>query len=199
MGHLSGWRHKPQRDYYLKCLFWCQCHEHQDKAGYHLHRGSHCEIQKLGMVAPACRVCSLCLMARVEESSSKLLEAERRLQEERQRAVLLEQHLEKLRLEPSRALVSQKAPKNKPGRSPVGDMAPGVGGHLCSSLVSVGSSVSLLWGPSCPVSHHGSQRLRSQWVPSRSLSMKGQCPCCMPSATIPHTSCQSLCLALDQA
>ncbi|XP_038938682.1 coiled-coil domain-containing protein 13 isoform X2 [Rattus norvegicus] len=55
------------------------------------------------------------LQKRVEESSSKLLEAERRLQEERQRAVLLEQHLEKLRLEPSRALVSQKAPKNKPG------------------------------------------------------------------------------------
>uniref|UniRef100_A0A8C6HXI9 Coiled-coil domain containing 13 n=1 Tax=Mus spicilegus TaxID=10103 RepID=A0A8C6HXI9_MUSSI len=54
------------------------------------------------------------LQKRVEESSSKLLEAERRLQEERQRAVLLEQHLEKMRLEPSRASVSQKT-KNKPG------------------------------------------------------------------------------------
>ncbi|XP_034340072.1 coiled-coil domain-containing protein 13 [Arvicanthis niloticus] len=54
------------------------------------------------------------LQKRVEESSSKLLEAERRLQEERQRAVLLEQHLEKMRLEPSRASVSQKATKNKP-------------------------------------------------------------------------------------
>lgn len=81
--------------------------------------------------------------ARVEESSGKLLEAERRLQEERQRAVLLEQHLEKMRLEPSRPSVSQKA-KNKPGRSPVGDSlrsgwAPvlfiGKCGELCVSAV----------------------------------------------------------------
>lgn len=78
-------------------------------------------------------------MARVEESSSKLLEAERRLQEERQRAVLLEQHLEKMRLEPARASVSQKATKNKPGRSPVGDTASGAGGHPCFSSVSVGA------------------------------------------------------------
>lgn len=85
-------------------------------------------------------------MTRVEESSSKLLEAERRLQEERQRAVLLEQHLEKMRLEPSRASVSQKATKNKPGRSPVGDTASGAGGHLCCSSVSVGSSVCLCCG-----------------------------------------------------
>ncbi|XP_036048576.1 coiled-coil domain-containing protein 13 isoform X2 [Onychomys torridus] len=52
---------------------------------------------------------------RVEESSGKLLEAEQRLQEERQRAVLLEQHLEKMRLEPSRTSVSQKTARNKPG------------------------------------------------------------------------------------
>jgi hypothetical protein len=90
------------------------------------------------MLAPACRVCILCLTARVEESSSKLLEAERRLQEERQRAVLLEQHLEKMRLEPSRASVSQKT-KNKPGRSPGGDIVSGAGRHLCSSSVSVGA------------------------------------------------------------
>ncbi|XP_059124930.1 coiled-coil domain-containing protein 13 isoform X4 [Peromyscus eremicus] len=55
------------------------------------------------------------LQKRVEESSGKLLEAEQRLQEERQRAVLLEQHLEKMRLEPSRTSVSQKAAKSKPG------------------------------------------------------------------------------------
>ncbi|XP_057624555.1 coiled-coil domain-containing protein 13 isoform X4 [Chionomys nivalis] len=55
------------------------------------------------------------LQKRVEESSSKLLEAEQRLQEERQRAVLLEQHLEKMRLEPSRTSVSQKVARSKPG------------------------------------------------------------------------------------
>lgn len=57
------------------------------------------------------------LQKRVEESSSKLLEAEQRLREERQRAVLLEQHLEKMRLEPSRTSVSQKVARNKPGPS----------------------------------------------------------------------------------
>ncbi|CAO2633118.1 Coiled-coil domain-containing protein 13 [Lemmus lemmus] len=55
------------------------------------------------------------LQKRVEESSSKLLETEQRLQEERQRAVLLEQHLEKMRLELPRTSVSQKAARNKPG------------------------------------------------------------------------------------
>ncbi|XP_008847690.1 coiled-coil domain-containing protein 13 isoform X2 [Nannospalax galili] len=54
---------------------------------------------------------------RVEESSSKLVEAERRLQEERQRAVLLEQHLEKMRLEPARTSASQKSTQSKPGPS----------------------------------------------------------------------------------
>ncbi|XP_049719419.1 coiled-coil domain-containing protein 13 isoform X4 [Elephas maximus indicus] len=54
--------------------------------------------------------------ARVEESNSKLLESERKLQEERQRAVVLEQHLEKMRLEPGRAPDSQKAaPRSKAG------------------------------------------------------------------------------------
>ncbi|CAH6777579.1 coiled-coil domain-containing protein 13 [Phodopus roborovskii] len=55
------------------------------------------------------------LQKRAEESSSKLLEAEQRLQEERQRAVLLEQHLEKMRLEPSRASASQKAARSRSG------------------------------------------------------------------------------------
>lgn len=64
-----------------------------------------------------------CLVARVEESSGKLLEAERRLQEERQRAVLLEQHLEKMRLEPARTSLSQKTARNKSGRSPGGGVA----------------------------------------------------------------------------
>uniref|UniRef100_A0A8C6S5L7 Coiled-coil domain containing 13 n=2 Tax=Nannospalax galili TaxID=1026970 RepID=A0A8C6S5L7_NANGA len=57
------------------------------------------------------------LQKRVEESSSKLVEAERRLQEERQRAVLLEQHLEKMRLEPARTSASQKSTQSKPGPS----------------------------------------------------------------------------------
>ncbi|XP_047386783.1 coiled-coil domain-containing protein 13 isoform X4 [Sciurus carolinensis] len=56
------------------------------------------------------------LQKRLEESNSKFLEAERRLQEERHHTVMLEQHLEKMRLEPGRASTSQKAaPKNKPG------------------------------------------------------------------------------------
>ncbi|XP_007947874.1 coiled-coil domain-containing protein 13 [Orycteropus afer afer] len=58
------------------------------------------------------------LQKRVEESNSKLLESERKLQEERQRAVVLEQHLEKMRLEPGRAPGSQKAvPRSKTGLS----------------------------------------------------------------------------------
>nr|XP_026263892.1 coiled-coil domain-containing protein 13 [Urocitellus parryii] len=56
------------------------------------------------------------LQKRLEESNSKLLEAERRLQGERHHTVVLEQHLEKMRLEPGKASASQKAaPKNKPG------------------------------------------------------------------------------------
>ncbi|XP_062056607.1 coiled-coil domain-containing protein 13 isoform X2 [Lepus europaeus] len=51
------------------------------------------------------------LQKRVEESNSKLLESERKLQGERLRTVLLEQHLEKLRLEPGRAV-----PKGRTGR-----------------------------------------------------------------------------------
>ncbi|XP_040595822.1 coiled-coil domain-containing protein 13 isoform X2 [Mesocricetus auratus] len=55
------------------------------------------------------------LQKRVEESGSKLLEAEQRLQEERQRSVLLEQHLEKMRLERPRTSASQKAARSKSG------------------------------------------------------------------------------------
>ncbi|XP_012493745.1 PREDICTED: coiled-coil domain-containing protein 13 [Propithecus coquereli] len=56
------------------------------------------------------------LQKRVEESNSKLLESERKLQEERHRTVLLEQHLEKMRLEPGRAPALQRAaPRNKTG------------------------------------------------------------------------------------
>ncbi|XP_040850875.1 coiled-coil domain-containing protein 13 [Ochotona curzoniae] len=51
------------------------------------------------------------LQKRVEESNNKLLESERKLQGERLRAVLLEQHLEKLRLEPGKT-----APRSKTGR-----------------------------------------------------------------------------------
>ncbi|XP_011889492.1 PREDICTED: coiled-coil domain-containing protein 13 isoform X6 [Cercocebus atys] len=53
---------------------------------------------------------------RVEESNSKLLESERKLQEERHRTVVLEQHLEKIRLEPGKASASQRAaPRMKTG------------------------------------------------------------------------------------
>ncbi|XP_006893125.1 PREDICTED: coiled-coil domain-containing protein 13 [Elephantulus edwardii] len=58
------------------------------------------------------------LQKRMEESSSKLVESERKLQEERQRAVVLEQHLEKMRLEPHHSPGSQRArPRSKPGLS----------------------------------------------------------------------------------
>uniref|UniRef100_A0ABI7X0F1 Hedgehog acyltransferase like n=1 Tax=Felis catus TaxID=9685 RepID=A0ABI7X0F1_FELCA len=54
--------------------------------------------------------------SRVEESNSKLLESEKKLQEERQRTVVLEQHLEKMRLEPGRTSVGQRAaPRSKAG------------------------------------------------------------------------------------
>ncbi|KAK2505275.1 hypothetical protein MC885_010026 [Smutsia gigantea] len=49
------------------------------------------------------------LQKRVEESSSKLLESERKLQEEQQRTAVLEQHLEKMRLEPGGTSASQGA------------------------------------------------------------------------------------------
>ncbi|XP_053454955.1 coiled-coil domain-containing protein 13 isoform X2 [Nycticebus coucang] len=56
------------------------------------------------------------LQKRAEESNSKLLEAGRKLQEERHRTVLLEQHLEKMRLEPGRAPALQRAAsRNKAG------------------------------------------------------------------------------------
>ncbi|XP_008568063.1 PREDICTED: coiled-coil domain-containing protein 13 [Galeopterus variegatus] len=59
------------------------------------------------------------LQKRVEESSSKLLESERKLQEERHRTVVLEQHLEKMRLEPGRASAPQRAAaRNKTGLPP---------------------------------------------------------------------------------
>lgn len=61
------------------------------------------------------------LVTRVEESNIKLLESERKLQEERHRTVVLEQHLEKMRLEPARTSTSQRAaPRSKTGRAGVG-------------------------------------------------------------------------------
>lgn len=47
---------------------------------------------------------------RVEESSDKVLEVEKRLQEERRRCVLLEQQLEKLQMDPGRNTSTQKPP-----------------------------------------------------------------------------------------
>ncbi|KAM4821430.1 coiled-coil domain-containing protein 13 [Thomomys bottae] len=53
------------------------------------------------------------LQKRVEESSDRLLEAEQRLQEERQRSAVLEQRLERSRLEASQAPASHKASRNR--------------------------------------------------------------------------------------
>lgn len=134
----------------------------------------------------------MCLMARVEESGGKLLEAERRLQEERQRAVLLEQHLEKMRLEPSRTSVSQKAARNKPGRNPEGGVTSGAGRRLCPASVSVGSSTHPCCGD--PISYPGTQRLRAQRGPP---SRNWQWPAAWPQPPPHGGSCQSLGLVLD--
>ncbi|XP_056374830.1 coiled-coil domain-containing protein 13 [Hyla sarda] len=48
------------------------------------------------------------LQKRVEENSAKVLEAEKKLQEERKRSVLLEQQLEKLKMEAGRSGTTQK-------------------------------------------------------------------------------------------
>ncbi|XP_054993222.1 coiled-coil domain-containing protein 13 isoform X2 [Sorex araneus] len=59
------------------------------------------------------------LQKRVEESNHRLLESERQLQEERQRSVVLEQHLEKMRLEPARTAAPQRAaPRSRTGQPP---------------------------------------------------------------------------------
>ncbi|KAM6412754.1 coiled-coil domain-containing protein 13 isoform 2-T3 [Pluvialis apricaria] len=55
---------------------------------------------------------------RVEESSGKVLEAEKRLQEERRRCVILEQQLEKLQMDPGRNTSAPKPPlRSKTGQS----------------------------------------------------------------------------------
>ncbi|XP_075602945.1 coiled-coil domain-containing protein 13 isoform X2 [Balearica regulorum gibbericeps] len=55
---------------------------------------------------------------RVEEGSNKVLEAEKRLQEERRRCVILEQQLEKLQMDPGRNTSAQKPPlRSKTGQS----------------------------------------------------------------------------------
>ncbi|XP_059674861.1 coiled-coil domain-containing protein 13 [Gavia stellata] len=58
------------------------------------------------------------LQERVEEGSDKILEAEKRLQEERQRRVILEQQLEKLQMDLGRKTRAQKPPlRSKTGQS----------------------------------------------------------------------------------
>ncbi|XP_075602947.1 coiled-coil domain-containing protein 13 isoform X4 [Balearica regulorum gibbericeps] len=58
------------------------------------------------------------LQKRVEEGSNKVLEAEKRLQEERRRCVILEQQLEKLQMDPGRNTSAQKPPlRSKTGQS----------------------------------------------------------------------------------
>ncbi|XP_053872639.1 coiled-coil domain-containing protein 13 isoform X2 [Malaclemys terrapin pileata] len=58
------------------------------------------------------------LQKRVVESSDKVLEAEKKLQEERRRSVILEQHLEKMKMDAGKNTNSQKpVPRNKTGQS----------------------------------------------------------------------------------
>uniref|UniRef100_A0A8C3XMX0 Coiled-coil domain-containing protein 13 n=1 Tax=Chelydra serpentina TaxID=8475 RepID=A0A8C3XMX0_CHESE len=56
------------------------------------------------------------LQKRVVESSDKVLEAEKKLQEERRRSVILEQHLEKMKMDAGKNTITQKPlPRNKTG------------------------------------------------------------------------------------
>ncbi|XP_036189197.1 coiled-coil domain-containing protein 13 [Myotis myotis] len=55
------------------------------------------------------------LQKRVEERDGRLLEAQRRLQEERQRSVVLEQHLGRMHLEPRRTASQRSASRSKTG------------------------------------------------------------------------------------
>ncbi|EPQ04045.1 Coiled-coil domain-containing protein 13 [Myotis brandtii] len=55
------------------------------------------------------------LQKRVEERDGRLLEAQRRLQEERQRSVVLEQHLGRMHLEPGRTASHRSASRSKTG------------------------------------------------------------------------------------
>uniref|UniRef100_A0A8C8RV43 Coiled-coil domain-containing protein 13 n=1 Tax=Pelusios castaneus TaxID=367368 RepID=A0A8C8RV43_9SAUR len=58
------------------------------------------------------------LQKRVSESSDKVLEAEKKLQEERRRSVLLEQQLEKRKIDAGKSANAQKSlPRNKAGHS----------------------------------------------------------------------------------
>ncbi|XP_065485863.1 coiled-coil domain-containing protein 13 isoform X2 [Caloenas nicobarica] len=58
------------------------------------------------------------LQKRVDEGSEKVLEAEKRLQEERRRCVILEQQLEKLQMDPGRNTSAQKPPaRSKTGQA----------------------------------------------------------------------------------
>uniref|UniRef100_A0A8C3K4T9 Coiled-coil domain-containing protein 13 n=1 Tax=Calidris pygmaea TaxID=425635 RepID=A0A8C3K4T9_9CHAR len=72
------------------------------------------------------------LQKRVEESSDKVLEVEKRLQEERRRCVILEQQLEKLQMDPGRNTSSMKPPP----RSKTGEVE-----HLSTTV----SPVPRLW------------------------------------------------------
>ncbi|XP_025901972.1 coiled-coil domain-containing protein 13 [Nothoprocta perdicaria] len=57
------------------------------------------------------------LQKRVEETSDKVLEAEKKLQEERRRCLALEQQLEKLKVDPGKNMSAQKSvPRSKAGQ-----------------------------------------------------------------------------------
>ncbi|XP_009199345.2 coiled-coil domain-containing protein 13 isoform X5 [Papio anubis] len=105
--------------------------------------------------------------SRVEESNSKLLESERKLQEERHRTVVLEQHLEKIRLEPGKASASQRAaPRTKTGR--------GQG----RSLSAAGGAVLLLTEEPGSCTVQPVSECVSVWEAEPPSGWSSACPCC---------------------
>ncbi|XP_009199342.2 coiled-coil domain-containing protein 13 isoform X4 [Papio anubis] len=107
------------------------------------------------------------LQKRVEESNSKLLESERKLQEERHRTVVLEQHLEKIRLEPGKASASQRAaPRTKTGR--------GQG----RSLSAAGGAVLLLTEEPGSCTVQPVSECVSVWEAEPPSGWSSACPCC---------------------
>lgn len=103
---------------------------------------------------------SLCLsVPRVEDSSTRLLEAERELRAARQRSVVLEQQLEKAQLEPGRAVARGRA-----GRDYSWSCAGGTGR---TRRQGPGPPQAVIWVP-----------LTTTLVPSSALAL---CPVCFGS------------------
>lgn len=89
------------------------------------------------------------LAPRVEERDGRLLEAQRRLQEERQRSVVLEQRLGRMHLEPGRTASQRSASSSKTGRP--GPGAQGRGGEAWRPMEEPVSSPSRrMWEAEAP-------------------------------------------------